>query len=105
MWVGCVFGTGGGCVSDSVCRWGSGETCEGVRGRARACRGVLGRAGLSLGGAGRLVRVGRPVSVVVVGGEQGFGAAPVVGESYGGAPGGACDACWGVPELPAQFFG
>ena len=77
----------------------------GVRGRVGACWGVLGRAGLSLVGVGRLVGVGGLVSVVVVGGEQGFGAAPVVGESYGGAPRGACDACWGVPELPAEFFG
>ena len=74
--------------------------------RARACEGVSGRVGACrvIAGPG-LVGVAVLVSVVVVGGEQGFGGGPVVGESYGGAPRGACDACWGVPELPAQFFG
>ena len=50
MWVGCVLGTGGGCVSGLVCCWGSGEACEGVLGRVGACWGVQGYCWAALGG-------------------------------------------------------
>ena len=99
-----VGGLGRRARACSACRGVQGRAgaCRGVQGRAGACRGVQGYCWAALGGWLGLLGL---VSVVVVGGEQGFGGAPVVGESYGGAPRGACDACWGVPELPAEFFG